>query len=194
MPVPNLSTLARFSGGYFLAGVVLLFCGLTLWSGRNLFEWPLAIRSDSASGYLMTERASIAGSILLFLLGYILLAGLLRSTGEFLWAQQGATLLVVASAIGLFVEATFSIDSAVPFPITALYVLLSFAAQAIIGLAILRSGLLSQWIGWLVLAMNVAMPAVVFITQASDRYFPYLFIFSPLLLGIVLLRKQWGSA
>jgi hypothetical protein len=73
--------------------------------------------------------------------------------------------------------------------LTWAFVVLIFAGQAAFGAALLRSALLSHWVGWLMVTWNLASLAFVTVFSPTDPYYPVLFYMCPLVLGIILLRS-----
>ena len=73
------------------------------------------------------------------------------------------------------------------YPLVVIYVVLAFLAQTAMGGALLPSGLLAAWIGWLTIGWNIAWLVVLLLFARRDIYFPVLHHLMPLMMGIALL-------
>jgi len=129
-------------------------------------------------------------------LGFMLLSSALRAGGEheFSWGGLGAlalgTLLIVIVEAHTIFAAPVSKALAEPGwveSLTRVSVALIFVAQAAYGVALLRTALAPQWVGWLTVLWNLGWLAVVFLFSASNPYYPALFYLSSLVIGILFL-------
>jgi hypothetical protein len=126
--------------------------------------------------------------VVLIAIGFVLLAGAFQNTDGFVLANIGATayffggvLIVVAEALML----TLGYEKVVG--LVNIYVVMAFLAEAAIGGAIIQSGLLSVWIGWVTILWNIAWLIVLPIISRRDIYYPILHYVMPLVIGIALL-------
>jgi len=70
---------------------------------------------------------------------------------------------------------------------TVAFVLLAFLAEALFGAALLRTGLLPAWIGWVTVIWNLAWMIILPLARPQEMYYPWLHYVAPLLIGIGLL-------
>lgn len=136
-------------------------------------------------GYLVAERGLFMAGMLVSALGFCLLAE--RDRGSEL-LRFGTLGYLAAGVIGVVAE-TMSLAHIGAYPTTVAYVVLAFLGQAIIGLALGRSGLVTPWLAWLTLAWNLAWLAGLSIGSPDDVYYPVLHLLMPIPIGIALLRS-----
>lgn len=135
------------------------------------------------------ERSSILAGVVLIAIGFMLLESAFQNTDGFVLANIGATayffggiLVVAAEALML----TLGYEKVVG--LVNIYVVMAFLAEAIIGGALIQSGLLAAWTGWLTILWNIAWLIVLPIISRRDMYYPILHYVMPLVIGIALLQ------
>ncbi len=120
-------------------------------------------------------------------LGLTLLEGMLEAAGDSILAPSGMALLLIGAGVVIFAE-TFSISRQEwIYAPTVAFVVLAFLAQALFGAALLRTGLLPAWVGWVTILWNLGWLVVLPIARPKDMYYPWLHYVAPLLIGIGLL-------
>lgn len=155
-------------------------------------------------------NACFIGSTLVTLLGLALLTTLLRQAGDRIFSHLGLILFVLAATLWVIQRAVpLSIDpwsaqelartGLLPdyyVPLTlwtqalfVIYTLLAYGALVAYGAAILSTGVLPRWMGWLALVYGLAGLGLMGFTGNAP---PFLYYLLPLVMGIVLLvrRKQ----
>jgi hypothetical protein len=176
----------RLAGSLLVLSALLMGVGVVLWTGRNLYNWP----SAGAASYLGWERGFIMGGMVAALLGLTLLEGLLKGAGDFVVARAGLVLFLVATVLGLAWEANqISLRGATDALIVT-YVVLALLGQAAIGLALVRTGLVAGWTGWVTMLWSLGWLVSLPIVSPGDLYYPIVHQPMPLLLGIALLVKR----
>ena len=132
-------------------------------------------------------------AVVLSATGFVLLEGDLHNTDGCLLARTGATaylfagiLVVAAEALLVSMGEEFEQRG---YALFVVYVVLAFLAQAAIGGALLQSGLLARWIGWVSILWNLAWLVVLVVITPEDIYFPILHHLMPLLIGSALLWR-----
>lgn len=174
------------AAGILILSAVLTSIGITLWMGRNLYDWTIA----SGPSYLGWERGSIMAAMVATLLGVVLLERLLQAAGNPAAARLGLILLLVATALGLTWEAAVIGRAGDNQSLIATYVVLALLGQAALGLALLQTGLLAPWVGWVTIVWSLGWLAALPILSTGDLYYPVLHMVVPLLIGIALLAKR----
>jgi hypothetical protein len=105
---------------------------------------------------------------------------------------MGATAYFFGAILGVAAEAlSLSLGSEKLDALIVIYVVVAFLAQAALGGAVLQSGVLAAWIGWVSIVWNLAWLVVLPVITPRDIYFPVLHHFTPLLIGSALL---WSVA
>jgi mannose/fructose/N-acetylgalactosamine-specific phosphotransferase system component IIC len=135
--------------------------------------------------YLVLERGLFMAGMLVSAIGFSLLAE--RDRGSEL--MRFGTLGYFAAGIVGVVAETMELANAGAYPTTVAYVVLAFLGQAIIGLALARSDLVTPWLGWLTMTWNLMWLVGLSIGSPDDMYFPALHLLMPIPIGIALLRS-----
>lgn len=167
-----------------LGGIVFLGVGF-LYTARAIWKWPAA----QTPLYLRWERGLVIADFMISLLGFVLLEDLLRNAGDTVLARSALALYLISAAVLVVAETTFINTGALAYPQIVAQVVLAFLAQATFGLALLRTGLLPGWVGWVTIVWNLGCLVVVPITHPDDIYFPWLHYVAPLIIGIALLGR-----
>lgn len=176
-------TTRSMTASLLILGYVVFSVSGYLFTGRTMWKWKFA----ETPAYLRWERGLVLAALLLLVLGLALLATLLRSAGDSGLAQIalvtyffGAVLVAAAETVYLDKGETNAVQ-------VATYVVLAFAAQALFGAALLRTGLVASWVGWATILWNLGWLLVMVVVHPRDTYYPALHHAAPLLIGIVLL-------
>ena len=169
------------------AGVLLLVAAAADVAAVVLFM----LRDGVAGGpppsqvYLIAERGLFMAGMLVSALGFCLL-DVDRHSGSAL-LRFGALGYLEAGIVGVVAE-TMDLADRGAYPTTVAYVVMAFLSQALIGLALARSGLVASWLGWLTVVWNLAWLVGLSFASPSDVYFPILHLVMPIPIGIALLR------
>ena len=174
-----------------LTGMMLIFSSLIFLVAATLFTirfiWELPISNTPA--FSLWERGFVIAALLAVLLSFTQLKKVLEAAGDSILASTALVLFLVAAILAVVAETiSFPSDDIIYPPIVA-YVILSFLGQAVFGIALLRTGLLPTWAGWVTVIWNLAVLIFLVLTKPQDMYYPWLHYVAPLLIGIVLLRK-----
>jgi len=174
------------------AGLVLVLSSVALLPGLLMFWFRGGHRGGAprSRAHFVWERSFIMAAVVLTTIGFVLLGGSFQNSPGRALAIMGATgylfggvLLVAAEALSL------TIGYEKLYGLIVIYVVLAFLAQAAIGLALLQSGLVAAWIGWVTIVWNLAWLVVLPLISPRDIYFPMLHSIAPLLIGIAMLWK-----
>ena len=123
-------------------------------------------------------------------LGLALLEGILGNAGEPAFSAVGHGDLSIGAVVVVVAETAFLGKHEWNYTQVVLYVVLAFLAQAAFGVALLRTGLVVGWVGWVTIIWNLAWLVVLPITRPRDIYFPVLHHVAPLIIGIALLTQR----
>jgi len=186
----------RFWSMQRAAGFFLVLSFVANLAGVLMFS----IRGGAGGGtppsytFFVWERSFFMAAVVLTAIGFVLLEGPLRKTNGRVLARTGATaylfagiLVVAAESLILSMGEEFERRG---YPLIVIYVVLAFLAQAAIGGALLQSGLLARWIGWVTILWNLAWLVVLLVITPADIYFPILHHLMPLLIGSALLLRR----
>ena len=183
---PQYWNIERAAGLLFVLSAVATFPGFTLFWLRRGHKGG----EPRSRAHWVFERGSILSGVILIAIGFILLQSAFQNTAGAILANIGATayffggvLLVAAEALML----TLGYEKVVG--LINIYVGMAFLAEAIIGGALIQSGLLAAWIGWVIILWNIAWLIVLPILSRRDIYYPILHYVMPLMIGIALLVK-----
>ena len=141
--------------------------------------------------FFVWERGSLMAAVVLTAIGFVLLERHFHDTDGRVLARTGATAYLFAGILLVAAEVLSlrpGFENRV-FALFFVYVVLAFLAQVAIGGALLRSGLLARWIGWVTILWNLAWLVVLPVITPEDIYFPILHHLMPLLIGGALLRR-----
>lgn len=167
-----------------LSSIIFVFSGL-LFTGRVILKWP----SAQSQGYLYWERGLVMAAILVATLGFILLERLLENAGDKIFPLLGMTIFLTGTALALAAESFGLKQHDYMYAPIVVFVVLAFIGQALFGVAILRTGFLPTWVGWVTIIWNLAWLIILPIARPADMYYPWLHYVAPLLIGIALLRR-----
>jgi hypothetical protein len=174
------------------AGLILVFSNLFQFPGLIMFWVRGGVKGGlpRSRAHFIWERSFIIGSVVLASMGFMALAGELQNQSGFGLGWMGAAgylfggvLIVAAEALSL----TVGFEKL--YPIVNIYVVFAFLSQAVIGGAVLQSGLTAAWVGWVCMIWNVGWLVAIPLLSPRDLYYPILHSVMPLLIGIALLIR-----
>jgi hypothetical protein len=176
------------TGGLLLASAALLFVGVMMFTARVFLHAPFGARP----GYYQWERGLIVSGHLTLALGLTGLTSLLRQAGDLVLSDVGLTAFVVGAAVLTVAEVSWLTKAGLPDELTGalirIFVILAFLSQAAYGAALLQTGLLPGWLGWITVVWNIGW--LVVLVRAKDPYYPVLHFQLPVLAGILLLMSR----
>jgi hypothetical protein len=176
----------RLTGMFLIISSVIFLVAATFFYIRFILELPIGNRP----AFFLWERILIITALLSVLLSFTLLKRVLEAAGDGVLGSMALVLFLVAAVLAVVAETlSFPGDEIVYPPIVA-YVILSFLGQALFGLALLRTGLVPAWVGWVAVIWNMAVLVFLVVSKPQDMYYPWLHYIAPLLIGIALLRKK----
>lgn len=187
---PQYWSIELAAGLVLILGVAVLFPGITMFwlrGGMHGGEPP-------SRTYFVTERSFVMAAVVFTAMGFELLAQAMPAGAGYVLASIGAATYLFAGVLIVAAEAlalTLGFDKVIN--LIAVYVIAAFLAQAIIGVALLQSGLVAAWIGWATMAWNMAWLTGFAIFRPSDIYYPFAHHTAPLLIGIGLLLSTGTS-
>jgi hypothetical protein len=174
------------------AGIFLVLVAVATLPGFMMF-W---LRGGHRGGpprsrtHFIVERSSIMSGAILAAIGFVLLAGAFQNAGGVL-AIIGATAYLFGAVLVVAGEAlSLTVGYEKIYPITVIYVVMAFLAQAAVGGAVIQSGLLAASIGWATILWNIAWLIVLSLFSRRDMYYPILHYVMPLVMGIALLLSN----
>jgi hypothetical protein len=156
-----------------ILSLIVFGFGGALFTGRAFWGWPID------NSHMRWERGFIIAAVLATVLGLALLEDLLLIAGDSGFARLGTMAYLVSLGGRNFV-----------YPQIVLYVVLAFLAQAAFGAALLRTGLVAAWAGWVTVIWNVGWLLIMLVSRPHDIYFPVLHHVAPLIIGIALLVRR----
>ena len=175
----------RLTGMMLIFSCLIFLVAATLFTIRFIWELPMG----NTPAFSLWERGFVIAALLAVLLSFTQLKKVLEAEGDSILASTALVLFLVAAILAVVAETmSFPSDDIIYPPIVA-YVILSFLGQAVFGIALLRTGLLPTWAGWVTIIWNLAMLIFLVVTKPQDMYYPWLHYVAPLLIGIALLRK-----
>jgi hypothetical protein len=167
----------------------LIFLGAgTLFTIRVIWDLPIG----KSENFLRWERGMVVAAFLVSLLGFGLLEDILRTAGDIGIARLALLLYIISTALVAAAEMSGLANRSV-FPQIVLHIVLAYLGQAVFGAALLRTGYLPTWIGWVAIIWTIGCLIIVPIVLPKDIYFPWLFYVVPLIIGIALLRVAPSS-
>ena len=176
-------SLRLWVSGLFIMAFIPVFTGGIMYMGRNQLKWEIG----QSRSYLYWERSMWMGGMLVLALGMALFAKMLQTEGENIFAQLGLTNFQIGAVIIIVVEG-YVLDTQIWSEyLIKLSVLLLLSSQAILGVSILQVEPLAQWLGWIMIVWGLGWLTI--LIRAKDPYYPMLYYFMPLIIGIFLLRQ-----
>ena len=181
-----LSSELRLTGMLFIFSSVIFLVAAILFTIRFIWELPIG-RTPS---FFLWERSFVIAALLATLLSFTLFKRVLEAAGDGILASMALVLFLVAATLAVVAETMSFPSGDILYPPIVAYVILSFLGQAVFGMALLRTGLLPTWVGWVTVIWNLAMLVFLIVTKPQDMYYPWLHYVAPLLIGIALSRKK----
>lgn len=172
-----------------LAASLLILCfvvftfGGVLYAGRAMWDWQI----KEISTHVIWERGFVIGGVLATVLGLALLEELLHASGDSFLARLGMLAYLLGAGVVLVAETAYVGRRDWIYPQIVLYVVLAFLAQAAFGAALLQTGLVAAWVGWVTIIWNLVWLIGLLIFSPRNVYFPVLHHVAPLIIGIALL-------
>ncbi|MCZ7570173.1 MAG: hypothetical protein M5U01_16530 [Ardenticatenaceae bacterium] len=154
-----------------------------MFTGRSVLKW-----FGESQIFLQWERGLLMAAFVLAAMGVSLLETLLGRAGGTVLPLTGATAFLVGAVVALVVEASFlssGAHSTTPLEVTMVVVL--FVAEALLGAAIIATSLLPAWVGWTIVAWDIAFLVVVTALSPGDIYYPALHFLPLTFIGVALL-------
>lgn len=176
----------RLTGISFILSSVVFMVAAIFFTIRSIWELPLG----NTPAFFLWERSLVIAALLAALLSFTLLKRVLEAVGDGMLASMALALFLVAATLCVVAETMSFPSDDIIYPPIVVYVVLSFLGQAIFGMALLRTGLLPRWVGWMTVIWNLVMLIILVVTKPQDMYYPWLHYIAPLLIGIALLRKK----
>lgn len=181
----DLWTFGRAAAVLLLLGNLLIFPGLMMFWMRRGHQGG----APPTHAYYVWERVFILASIIPTAIGFLLLEGQLQGTAGIL-ARVGAAAYLMAGLCGVIAEVLdLARENNYVYPLVVVYVITAFLGQAVIGGALLTSGMIAGWIGGLMIVWNLAWLVLLPLLTPRDIYFPVLHHAMPLVIGIALLIR-----
>ena len=152
-----------------------------MYTGRDKLKWFVETPT-----YVKWERGALIAAFVIAALGVALLEIVLREAGETILARLGATAFLIGAVVAIVAEGQSLSGATSTSALEVIMVVVLFVAEAILGAALLTSGLLPAWVGWTMVAWNMGWLIVLPIVTPRNIYFPALH-FLLWLIGIMLL-------
>lgn len=159
--------------------------GGILFTGRAMLNWQI----ENLDAHMKWERSFVILPTLLTVLGFALLADLLRAAGDTYLAQLGIALYLLGAALVVVAETTFLHNGDWNYPQVVTFVVLALVAQAALGAALLQTGLVAAWVGWVTLLWNLGYLLIIVIVRPREVYYPAIHFVAPLLIGLALMQS-----
>ena len=176
----------RLTGLSLILSSVIFLVAATFFYIRFILELPIA----NSPAFFLWERSLVIAALLATLLSFMLLKRVLEAAGDGILASVAMMLFLVAAILAVVAETISFPSEDIVYPPIVAYVILSFLGQAVFGMALLRTGLVPPWVGWITMIWNLGMLVFLAVTKPQDMYYPWLHYIAPLIMGIALLRKR----
>lgn len=174
-----------------IAAILLISCALIfvvggiLFTGRTIWKWPVGQTPE----FLRWEREFVIAALMINVLGLVLLDDMLRAAGELILSRLALVTYLIGAVVIVVAEMTYLHNREWVYPQIVFHVVVAFLAQAAFGAALLQTGLVASWAGWVTIIWNLTWLAVLAIVSPRNMYFPALHHVAPLIIGIVLLTN-----
>jgi len=165
-----------------LSFIVFCVSGI-LFTGRVMLNWQI----EDIASYLVWERGFIIVATLATVLGLTLLEDLLHSAGDSFWARLGMMAYMFGAVLVVVAESNYISKQEWNDGQVVIYILLAFLAETAFGLALLQTGLVVGWVGWLTILWNLGILIIMLIVRPRDIYYPVIHYVAPFVIGIVLM-------
>jgi hypothetical protein len=137
--------------------------------------------------YFNWERGLLMAAYIASALGVSILEIALREAKASVLGRLGVTAFLMAAVIAVVVEGELARGQDPGPALGVVMVAMLFVAEAMLGGALILSGIFRAWVGWSVVAWNVGWPMILPIVRPGDYYFPILHFLPLLLIGIIAL-------
>jgi hypothetical protein len=174
------------AGSLLILSCIIFVVGGILYTGRAIWKWP----AGETLGYLRWERGFVMAAVLTMVLGLVLLERILEAAGDTVLAPLAMVTFLIGAVVVIVAETFHLSGQEWVYGSIVMYVLLAFLAQAVFGVALLRTGLLPGWVGWATVIWNLAWLVALPIISPRDIYYPVLHHAAPLMIGIALLVRR----
>lgn len=164
-----------------LSFMVFLVAGV-LFTGRALWKWEI----NNLPLYMIFERTLVIVPTITTSLGLVLLSDMVKASGDRFLAQLGTTAYLFGAVMVVSAETTFMSKGDWNYAQVILYVILALLAQALIGVALLQTGLTAAWIAWATIIWNLGFLIMFTMIRPRDVYYPIIHFFAPLVIGLGL--------
>ena len=183
----TLWSIERTAGLMLLLGIVLVLPGLLMFWFRGGASGGL----PPSIVYYAWERILILSAVVPTVVGFYLLTVTFKNPNAIILAKIGATTLFFGGVLVVTAEAlSLTIGYEKVIYLLDVYVVLACLSQALIGIALLMSGMLPTWIGWTTILINIIGLTLLLIFSRQDLYFPNLHHFAPILIGFGLVSLK----
>ena len=179
----------RLTGMFLIISSVIFLVAATFFTIRFILELPVG----NTPAFFLWERSLVITALVATLLSFTLLKRLLEEAGNGILASMALVLFLIAAVLAVVAETISFPGDEIAYPPIVAYVVLSFLGQAVFGMALLRSGLVPSWVGWVTVIWNLGVLVFLVVSKPQDMYYPWLHYIAPLLIGIALLRKKQSS-
>jgi hypothetical protein len=176
----------RLTGMFLIISSVIFLVAATLYYIRFILELPMG----NTPAFFLWERILVIAALLAVLLSFTQLKRVLEAAGDGILASMALVLFLAAAILAVVAETLSFPGEDIIYPPIVAYVVLSFLGQALFGLALLRTGLVPAWVGWVTVIWNMAVLVFLVVSKPQDMYYPWLHYITPLLIGIALLREK----
>ncbi len=189
LKVSSMADPTRLCGILFVLAFAVFFVGGMMFWARmgGMPSWA----TPFANSYILWERIFVMSAVILTVPGMMLLGEIFHSAGNGVMGRLGAYGYIFAAIFILTAEALGLRAASSPYPLIILYVVLAFLTQALIGAALLGTGIVPGWMGWFAILWNIAWLIILPIFAPRDIYFPVVHHVVPLFIGLYFLM---GSA
>jgi hypothetical protein len=165
-------------GGVVFLGAALMFTGRTYWG------WP------ATGAFIAWERSIVIVSVLMSVLGFATLELMLRSAGSVILPRLAFVTYLVGATVLISAESALIGGRPHVYAQIVTWMVAAFLAQAIFGVALVRSVLVPSWAGWSTVVWNLGIFALLAAFSPSDMYYPVVHFVAPIIIGIALLRRS----
>lgn len=173
-------------------GLILVLSNIVLLPGLMMFWLRRGHKGGAprSPAHYAWERAFIAAWVILTAVGFVLLEEMMRNGSGQILAVTGAAAYFFGSVLLAAAEILSpSVGYGKMYRLAAGYVVIAYLAQAVLGGAVLQSGLVAAWIGWASVVWNIGWLVILLLISREDIYFPILHSIMPLVVGAALLIK-----
>jgi hypothetical protein len=180
----------RNAGVTMILAFVVFTVGALMWWRR---QGDPSLVSTMGGAYVTWERGLVVAGLLLNVAGLFLFDSLMRGAGNHYLGRLGIYGYAFAALFALTYEITGLMRGDSAYGLIVIYVVLAFLAQAAMGVALLATGFLPAWVGWLAIGWNLLWLIVLPFASPRDIYIPVLHHFVPLVIGGHLLSGAWRT-